>query len=283
MNPMCNRRVSLLRPSGLSFALLTLLICNLPQTALSEWYVAGYGGASAPSALNNVKLDQLGESRDTQFFSGGQSNPKLGTYTQTLRSSDLSLKQSPLFGGKVGYFFVDEGAGWLGVEFEAFTSFPNTGPTIKKQTVNTTHDITYTPFSPSGNPPPPAPAPNCTLGADCQLQRTITGTATIPESSMRLITMAFNVVARYPGTVFQPYAGVGAGAFYFTSSGAISGHQVVPGLNAMAGVKLLLTDEVGFFLEGKFNRATITNFDKVYGLSGEYSAFNVVAGLAYHF
>lgn len=279
MNLTHRRRISLLTPSGFGLGLLMTLACTFPQSALSEWYAAGYGGISAPSALNNVKLDQLGESRDTQFFSGGQSNPKFGTYTQTLRASDLSLKQSPLFGGKVGYFFADEGLRWLGVEFETFTS----QPTIKRQSVTTIHDITYIPFSPNGNPPPPAPAPNCTLGVDCQLQRTITGTATIPESSMRLITMAFNVVARYPGTVFQPYVGVGAGAFYFTSSGAVSGHQVVPGLNAMAGVKLLMTDEVGFFLEGKFNRATITNFDKVYGLSGEYSAFNVVAGLAYHF
>ena len=47
--------------------------------------------------------------------------------------------------------------------------------------------------------------------------------------------------------------------------------------------KILATDELGFSLEGKFNRATITNFDRVYGLSGEYSAFNVVAGIAYHF
>lgn len=255
------------------------LLCGTPRPALSEWYMAGYGGASAPASLKNVKLDQLGETQDTQFFSGGQSNPKLGTYTQTLRSSDVALKQSPLFGGKIGYFFSDEGYRWLGVEFEAFTA----QPTIKNQTVRTVHDITYVPFSPNGNPPPPAPAPNCTLGADCQLQRTITGTATIPESSMRLVTMAFNVVARYPGTVFQPYVGVGAGAFYFTSSGAINGRQVVPGLNAMAGVKILATDEWGLFLEGKFNRATISNLDARYGLSGEYNAFNVIAGLAYHF
>lgn len=279
MNLKCHRRISPLTPSTLGIGLLMMWGCWFPQTALSEWYIAGYGGASAPTALKNVKMDQLGETQDTQFFSGGKSNPKLGTYTQTLRSSDLSMKHSPLFGGKVGYFFADEGAKWLGVEFEAFT----TQPSMKKQTVNTVHDITYIPFTPNGNPPPPLPPPNCTLGSDCQLQRTITGASTIPESSMRLITMAFNVVARYPGTVFQPYVGVGAGAFYFTSSGAIAGHQVVPGLNAMAGIKILATEELGIFLEGKFNRATITNFDRVYGLSGEYSAFNVVAGLAYHF
>ncbi len=268
MNSRSDRRASMLTQSGLG--LLIMLACLAPQTAMSEWYVAGYGGASAPTALKNVKLNQLGETQDTQFFSGGQSTPKFGTYTQTLRASDLNLKQSPLFGGKVGYFFADEGVRWLGVEFEAFT----TEPTIKKQTVNTVHDISYVPFSPDST---------CVLAVNCQRQVSINGRTNIPESSMRLFTMAFNVVARYPGTVFQPYAGVGAGAFYFTSSGAIAGHQVVPGFNAMAGIKVLATEEWGFFLEGKFNRATITNFDRTYGLSGEYSAINVVAGLAYHF
>jgi len=100
---------------------------------------------------------------------------------------------------------------------------------------------------------------------------------------MRLITVAFNVVARYPGTVFQPYVGVGAGAFYFSSSGSLSGRQVVPGLNASVGLQILATEEWGFFVEGTYNRAALTNFDPNFGLSGEYSAYNFVAGIAYHF
>jgi hypothetical protein len=37
-------------------------------------------------------------------------------------------------------------------------------------------------------------------------------------------------------------------------------------------------------VEGKYNYATITNLDPVgYGLSGVYSAFTAVAGVAYHF
>lgn len=249
-----------------------LFLSSLPEAAHAEWYIAGYGGMSSPGSLKNVKMDALGLRTDTQFFSGALNNPASGTVVQSLRTSDLNLKNSPLFGSKVGYFFSDEHYSWLGVELDAFTSQPS----IKKTTVNTTHDILYQPFN--------IQAPGlCSLGSTCQIQQTVQGTATIPESSMRLYAFAFNVVARYPGTVFQPYVGVGAGAFYFTSSGAIAGHQVVPGLNALAGIKILATEEWGFFLEGKFNRATITNFDRVYGLSGEYSAFNVVAGLAYHF
>jgi opacity protein-like surface antigen len=255
------------------------LICGLPQ-ANAEWYVAGYGGLSAPNSLKNVKMDQLGLRTDTQLFSGALANPTTGTVIQSLKTSDLSMKQSPIFGGKAGYFFKDEGLNWLGVELEGFTS----QSTIKAQTVKTVHDVTFLPTSVNTDLPPPAAPPNCTLGVTCLIQRSIPGTLQVTESSMRLMTLAFNVVARYPGTVFQPYAGVGVGAFYFTSStGFFQGRQVVPGLNAMAGLKVLMTEELGLFLEGKYNRATLTNFDPTYGLSGEYSAFNFVAGLAYHF
>jgi hypothetical protein len=262
-----------------STLVLMLLIGAFPQTATSEWYGAGYGGASVPFTLNTVQLNQLGETLDTQFFSGGQAIPRTGTYEQSLHASDLKLKDSAIFGGRVGYFFSDQGFKWLGVEFEAFT----TTPTIKNQTVRTVHDITFNPFNPEGFQPPPAPPPNCQLGVTCQIQQSIPGTVSISESSMRLITFAFNVVVRYPGKMFQPYAGVGGGAFYFSSSGAIRGHQVVPGLNAFGGMKVLVFEDWGVFVEGKFNRATITNFDSTFGLSGEYNAFNVVAGLSYHY
>ncbi len=268
-------RLCSISTSSSTALVVTLLIGALPQTAASEWYVAGYGGASFPFTLNTVQMNQLGETLDTQFFSGGQGNPPTGTYSQTLHASDMRLKQSPLFGGRVGYFFADQGFKWLGAEFEVFT----TTPTIKNQTVRTVHDITFNPFEP-GDPPPGV---NCILGTTCQIQQSLPGTVNVPESSMRLIAFTFNAVARYPGKVFQPYAGVGGGAFYFTSSGAIRGHQVAPGLNAFGGMKVLILDEWGLFVEGKFTRATITNFDSVFGLSGEYSAFNVLAGLAYHF
>ncbi len=259
------------RPYSL-IAVLLFTVWGAPHQALGEWYVAGYGGASIPFTLGTVQLNQLGETLDTALFAGGKNNPPTGTYSQQLHASDLSLKRSPLFGGRVGYFFADQGFKWLGAEFEVFT----TTPSIKNQTATTVHDITFNPFNPE--------APGlCTVGTTCQIRQSISGTTNIPESSMRLITFAFNVVVRYPGKFFQPYAGVGAGAFYFTSSGPIRGHQVVPGLNAFGGMKVFILDDVGLFVEGKFNRATITNFDSTFGLSSEYNAFNVLAGLAYHF
>jgi hypothetical protein len=56
----------------------------------------------------------------------------------------------------------------------------------------------------------------------------------------------------------------------------------VPGLKALAGVKVLVTDEWGLFLEGKYNLASVSNFDQTFGLSGAYSVFHAVAGVAYH-
>ena len=258
----------------LALRLLTIMLVSIGaiETATAEWYVAGYGGLSAPQSLKNVKMDTYGLTQDRNLFSGAFDNPPQGSLTQSFRTSDLALKQSPIFGAKTGYFFTDEGFRWLGVEVEAFTS----QPTIKQQTVSTTHDVTYLPNNPDFTPA-------CIPGATCQVQRSINSTLQVQESALRLFALAFNLVARYPGEVFQPYVGVGVGAFYFKGSPQFDGRQVVPGLNLQAGMKILATEEWGLFLEGKYNRATLTNFDPGYGLSGEYSAFNVVAGLAYHF
>ena len=251
---------------------IVLLLCSLPGVGWGEWYVAGYGGYTAPSSLSDVKMNNYGLNLGFQEFPGAGAIPPLGTLTQDFKTSDVNLKSSAMFGGKVGYFFKDEGFSWLGVEVEAYTS----QPTIKNQTVSTNHDLIYLPF----NPLPPG---ICLPGTTCQAQVTNKGTLALSESSMRLIAVAFNIVARYPGKIFQPYVGVGAGGFYFTSTGQIDGHQVVPGLNLQAGMKWLATEEWGLFIEGKYNYATITNLDPTFGLSGQYSAFSGLAGIAYHF
>lgn len=262
--------------AGLGFLTATLTLLCFPGLAFAEWYVAGYGGLSIPSSLSDVKMDTYGQRLALQDFPGATPSIRQGTLTQSFTTSDIGLKNSPLFGGKMGYFFKEEGLTWLGVELEAFTA----QPTIKSQTVSTRHDVIYLPF----NPLPPPPGVNCQLGTTCQTQQTTNGMLSIQESSMRLITVAFNVVARYPGTTFQPYVGVGAGAFYFSSSGQIDGRQVTPGLNAQAGLKVLATEEWGLFVEGKYNYATISNLDPAgFGLSGVYNAFNILAGVAYHF
>ncbi|MGQ0812496.1 MAG: outer membrane protein, partial [Nitrospiraceae bacterium] len=202
----------------------------------------------------------------------------LGQLVQSFSTSDVSLKSSLIFGGKAGYFFSNEGVSWLGIELEAFTS----NPTIKQQTLTTKQDITYTPNKDAGanlcSQPPGIKPPNCPASV------LTNSTLSLNESDLRVTTVAFNIIARYPDDTFQPYIGIGAGAFYFSSkTGSIQGTQVVPGLNALAGVKVLITEEWGIFAEGKYNRATLSGFDPTFGLSGEYSVFHAVGGIAYHF
>jgi hypothetical protein len=256
------------------------IMSALPYPADAEWYLGGYGGVSSPSSLKDAKLDTYGDRLAQQQFPYGLSSfptGAQGTITSSFTSSDIGLKDSPIYGGKAGYFFVEEGYSWLGVELEAFTSTP----TINSQTVTTNQEAFYNPFNPLGTQPgcsPPNPIQNCAQSIQNR------STLQLTESKLRLVTVAFNVVTRYPGKVFQPYVGVGAGGFYFTSStGTFQGRQVVPGLNVEAGIKVLATEEWGFFVEGKYNYATITNFDPTYGLSAVYSAINFVAGVAYHF
>ena len=267
-----NRLVTLV-----TYVVLVMVFLLQVEPARSEWYLSGYGGYSAAQPLKDVTMNNFGNTSAVHRYGFGPSNIEFGdTLTQNFHTSDLSLKQSVLFGGKGGYFFNDEGFPWLGVELEAFTSTP----TIKTQTVMTNQDITFV-LGP-GHPPGACPSPPPTT--QCSVQENLKSTLPVTQSSLRLVTVAFNVVARYPGKIFQPYVGVGAGAFYFSSSGQIDGRQVVPGLNAQAGLKVLATEEWGLFVEGKYNYATITNLDPVgFGLSGVYSAINFVAGVAYHF
>jgi opacity protein-like surface antigen len=242
----------------------------VPQRSDAEWYVGGYGGYSMPGKLRDVQMPLEGERQALAQFPGfnAVAGDKL---TSSLSGSDISLKSSAMFGGKAGYFFKDEGFSWLGVEVEAFTSQPTIKETKQGEPVTTILDATYVPGIPSAlNPPTSISQP----GTPLQLAK----------SSMRLITVVFNVVARYPGTTFQPYVGIGGGAFHFSGSGQIDGRQVVPGLNAQLGLKVLATEEWALFVEGKYNYATITNLDPIgMGLSGVYSAFNAIAGIAYHF
>ncbi len=245
----------------------------------AEWYVAGYGGVSTGGALRDVTMNNLGERLALQQLPPGMFDPNdvaFGSFTQSFNTENLSLKNSLIFGGKAGYFFSEEGLAWLGVEVEAYT----TKPSIRKQTVRSRQEITYTPNQDAGvncqNPIPPSNCPQF-IRSDGQV-------SLAEESDLRVTTVAFNVLARYPGEIVQPYLGVGAGAFYFSSSsGPVQGRQWVPGLNVLAGFKVFVTDEWGVFAEGKYNYATISTFDPTFGVSGAYSVFHAVGGIAYRF
>jgi len=167
--------------------------------------------------------------------------------------SNLALQSSLMYGAKVGYFFPT--INWLGVEAEVF----NTNPNLKQQSVT---------FSVPG----------------------ATASTVLPGADIRVLTTAFNVILRYPGAVFQPYAGIGLGVFFAeardlgTLRGSVSDNWV-PGLNALAGARFFLTKNIALFAEYKYNRATFT-FDNVLlgaGLNGVYSANIFAGGVSFHF
>jgi len=244
-----------------------------PTYVSAEWYVGGYGGGTFSSSLKDVTMPEYGQRQvlnDPATFPNA-GNPTIASFTQTFNTSDISLASSLILGAKVGYFFSEEKFPWFGLELEAFT----TKPDIKQQTVSTTQNVSYVPV---------LTTPPCNAPGTCPFNLTTQSSLDISGTSLRVSTLALNVIARYPGKLFQPYVGVGGGAFYFNSSGQFDGRQVVPGLNAQVGLKVLATEEWGVFVEGKYNYATITNLDPSgFGLSGVYSAFNILGGIVYHF
>jgi opacity protein-like surface antigen len=255
---------------------LFLVLALLHEPGAAEWYVGGYGGFSLSSDLTDATMPEYGRRSvlDDPLLGQGASNPALASVTQTFKTTDIKTNSSPIFGGKVGYFFDQQQFRWLGVELEVFT----TEPDIKAQVVQTNQDIQFNPVNPSQ---PCFFYPNVTPTCPQHIRKE--DSLQVPSSSLRVFTAAANVLVRYPGQWFEPYAGVGVGAFYFRGTGEIAGDQVVPGLNGLGGIKFFPLSEWGFFVEGKYNRATISSFDSTFGISATYSVFHVVGGVLYRF
>lgn len=187
----------------------------LPEaSAKAESYVAGQFGSSVHGTFNDP--DNVG--------------------------SDLGLKNSLMYGAKLGHYF--DNLKYFGVETEAYTLTPH----IKQQAVAI-----------NGIP-----------------------AGTTPGAHLRVTTWATNLMYRYPGEVFQPYAGVGMGVFFAgVSDTSSSDTSVSPGLNVQAGLRVLVTKQVALFGEYKFN-STQMHF-KDADLSAQYKASLFVFGVGYHF
>jgi opacity protein-like surface antigen len=154
--------------------------------------------------------------------------------------SNLDLQNSPIYGLKVGHFL--DGLKYFGGEAELYTATPY----LKQQQLS--------------------------LSSPTQ-------TATIPGAHQRVTTAAFNVVYRYPGQVVQPYAGVGLGLFWFTTPTSTAGSEVRPGLNVLAGTRVLVTEQMALFGEYKYNHTSFPGGD----FNANYNAHFVVFGVGYHF
>lgn len=163
-----------------------------------------------------------------------------------VKISDLELTTSFLYGGKIGYYFPSPQ--WLGVETEVYTSKPD----FAAQTVTVT--------GPGARRSVPLPE--------------IDGS--------RVTTWAFNLLARYPGESFQPYAGVGLGIFFIEDA------DTAPGLNVLVGGRFFVTRNFALFGEYKYNRVSSETTVTVPGVgSGAFefdaSTHNLTFGIGYHF
>jgi opacity protein-like surface antigen len=199
----------------------------------------------------------------TQGTLNGTGDPIFGDATKSLPTylSDLSLETALVYGGKVGYYF--EKAKALGFEIEGF----NTTPNVKQQTAQL--------IQPGQDPIP----------IDM-------------SAGLRVTTMAVNMVVRYPGQKWQPYAGAGIGVFWahFTTP-VDSDTSTKPGFNALAGLRYLLTQHIAVFGEWKYQHAVfnfntqmfssatlpIGQLNSLTGVKFHYQANMFTFGLSYHF
>lgn len=209
-----------------------------------ELYVAGFGGYTIGHGFDNVE------------GTGALSGINLG---------DIDLKDSGVYGAKVGYF-MPRRLNWLGVEMEAF----NTTPHLKETAFTTGAHLRVTTL-----------AFNAIARAKMMCERHDDHDRTRRPANDR--DYRYHEFCR-----LQPYVGVGLGVFFARASDATgsASDNGVPGLNALAGVRYYFTERVALFGEYKYNRATF-EFDNVgataAGLKGDYSASHIVGGLSLHF
>jgi opacity protein-like surface antigen len=199
-------------------------------------YVAGQFGLTIPNSFSNVEVTATGAPSGTTF-------------------SDLELKNSFMYGAKLGYYF--DSMKWLGVETEVF----NTTPHFKQQTAT----LTVPGFG--------------------------SGPVDLTGQYVRVLTWApVNLVVRYQMGQLEPYAGVGMGVFFARVKDGESGESSSStrvGLNTQVGLRYLVTKNISLFGEWKYNRASF-NFNEspngnVIGIKGDYAAHLLAFGVGYHF
>lgn len=213
-----------------------------------------------------VSVASIDSMANAEFYVAGQLGPQLSNNFGEARAtggptgvgfSDLDLKNSLVLRARAGYFFPQLPN--LGLEVSASHAKP---------------DIKAQPSVVSG------PVP---------------GIFEFDRTSLRVVTVAFNVIARAQIKGFEPYAGVGMGLFFArlkNATGATSSDNGVPGFNAIAGYRSFLTDDrrLALVVEYNYQRARLS-FSNVFdpsigigtGLRGDYEAHAMMFGLSYHF
>jgi opacity protein-like surface antigen len=216
-----------------------------------EVYVGGFGGYTLGHNFNNLD----------------------GSLAAGSTSPGIDLKNSGIYGAKVGYFFPNR-LNWLGVEVEGF----NTTPHLKQSAIGPGEHLRVTTaavnFIARGKFA-------CSPRSDSDVSR-----RTTTETGTDRYGRDYRAETFCP---LQPYVGVGLGVFFARANGGLGSRSdsdnAVPGLNALAGIRYFLTEHVAVFGEYKYNRASF-NFDDLgpgTTLKGDYSVSHIVGGLSFHF
>jgi opacity protein-like surface antigen len=230
---------------ALAFSSAMLAVPN----AYPEVYVGGQIGMTFFN--ENNKLTRI----DLQDFSPAGS------------MSGRDLASSPVFGGKVGYYF--QTVPWIGLEMEAYYTTPH----IEQQSTRfSVHDGSIL----SGFGPVSGVDTNGLVSGDY----------------FRVITVApFNLMFRYHKTRFQPYVGIGPGIFLTRIKttdvgfeGTQSSNRV--GLNVKMGAEYFFTQHISGFGEVRYNYTTLSfdaNDTGSFGFKAIYNPIIFSFGVGYHF
>lgn len=213
-----------------------------------------------------VSITVSSEMAYAEFYVGGQVGAQVSNTFGSVETTggpagvgltDLDLRNFVVFGAKAGYFLPQLPN--LGFEVSASHAKP---------------DIQAQPSAVTG------PVP---------------GVFVFDRTSLRVVTVAFNVIARAQMKGFEPYVGVGLGLFFAQlkdPTGETRSENGIPGFNAVAGYRSFLTDDrrLALAVEYNYQRARFS-FNDVFnptlgigtGLQGDYEAHAMTVGLSYHF
>jgi opacity protein-like surface antigen len=170
-----------------------------------------------------------------------------GTPYSGTRFNDLKTSPGGSVGLKVGHYFPS--APWLGLEGNLQASSFK----VKNQAFNGTGPA---PFS-----------------------------GTVAEGTARVLAPSLNLMVRYPGERFQPYAGIGP-ALAVIRTFKDGGTSANVGLNFMAGLRFFLEKDLSLFTEYQYLRTTFEadqELSSTSGVKGDYSASHLLVGLTWHF
>ncbi len=206
------------------------LLGAAPQPASAEPYLAGYLGAAFTESTDLRTEIELS-----------------GAPVANGRARDVRFDTAPVFGAKLGYFFdADLLGGNTGIELDVYHFEPD----VPRQTVKFSGQLAG-------------------FTGDTRTQ--------IQPADIEITAVTINALYRfrlaadreYPRGRFQPYVGVGAGAYIarlatttspFDVNKDISDTDVRAGVQALAGARWFVTRHIALFAEYKFVQTQVFSF-----------------------